>query len=830
MSGHTIWDAVKSGGDINDMQVLLKLQGRTAAEIAQTTKDAQKIAAENPAISLLEAFKTIIDVADTGDRDMRKAARLAPVIANSAKMVSLVSDDAMKGHLGEGQSRYLGRAIEDLGKGTKSEGEIKEFVDTVTAGTIATRGIFNPRELFQTIQKSGGTARGWSNDFIGTVLPAITMALGGSGAGDAMYMFGKGFTKGQVQLSSAKAMMDLGLINQRDLMYDGKKYLGVRPDSMPGAELLRSNPYDWFKATVIPAALKKAGINEVGAERTRFNKAHENDSELSGLSADDKKVRLNDRFREHIDNVLQKSSDTFAKAKNFSKMIADFVAQQEQIDHQRDLIRKQPKNAIDIMMGENFTAQIEKVTSSFHTLMSALGAPEVGVAITAMNSIAGTMSSLASAAEANPETVKSVMAAFAAVTAGFAGAGIAGLVGTVALSAGPVGLAIGVIGGALAAWAALDWDGFAEAGNTALSAIKAVGSALKAVNSALGLDEDGKGTNAVGRMVSRFLGNNEESLSQAERNRMGAERDRAKAAYDATEGANAGFRGSKRASAKAALDSAQAALDELDARRERYARRNATPGAATVATKADPQTVIGTAEAMSGKDAATKAAEAAAVKASQEAAALHALHADEATTKAIQDFKPKQQLAEIAHKRKKRRPGQSEYVPANPDGSAKPGTTGKPTWVGQGSDVFAKGGVPVSAENVAPIPGSTISGPRPGSQGAPVVPGAALAQAGNGPSKVEVSSPVKLVTPVLITAQGVISVKDDAAAAAMSGLNGALQSMAGSLGSIAANTAATVAACNAIVGAINSKQFTVNMPAGAGGSAGASRERRSFSD
>ncbi|WCS25237.1 hypothetical protein LOK46_29675 [Methylobacterium sp. NMS14P] len=217
MSGHTIWDAVKSGGDINDMQVLLKLQGRTAAEIAQTTKDAQKIAAENPAISLLEAFKTIVDVADTGDRDMRKAARLAPVIANSAKMVSLVSDDAMKGHLGEGQSRYLGRAIEDLGKGTKSEGEIKEFVDTVTAGTIATRGIFNPKELFQTIQKSGGTARGWSNDFIGTVLPAITMALGGSGAGDAMYMFGKGFTKGQVQLSSAKAMMDLGLINQRDL-------------------------------------------------------------------------------------------------------------------------------------------------------------------------------------------------------------------------------------------------------------------------------------------------------------------------------------------------------------------------------------------------------------------------------------------------------------------------------------------------------------------------------------------------------------------------------------------------------------------------------------
>ncbi|WCS25235.1 hypothetical protein LOK46_29665 [Methylobacterium sp. NMS14P] len=582
-------------------------------------------------------------------------------------------------------------------------------------------------------------------------------------------------------------------------MYDGKKYLGVRPDSMPGAELLRSNPYDWFKATVIPAALKKAGINDVGAERTRFNKAHENDAELSGLSADDKKVRLNDRFREHIDNVLQKSSDTFAKAKNFSKMIADFIAQQEQIDHQRDLIRKQPKNATEIMMGENFTAQVEKVTSSFHTLMSALGAPEVGLAITAMNSIAGTMSSLATAANANPETVKSVMAAFAAVTAGFAASGIVGLASTVALSAGLPGVVIGGIAAALAAWAALDWDSFAEAGNTALSAIEAVGSALKAVNSALGLDEDGNGTNAVGRMVSRFLGNNVESLSQAERNRMGDERDRAKAAYDATEGANAGFRGSRRAAAKAELDAKQAALDELDARRERYARRNQTPGAATVATKSDPQTVIGTADAMSGKSAATKAAEAAAIKDTQDAAAAHALHADEAATKAIEAFKGK------------------------PQG---PGTPPRSIRRPKAGDPYSPSSPPVSAENVAPVPGSTFSQPRPGSQGAPVVPGATVAPGNQGPIKVE--QPLKLVTPVLITAQGVIAVKDDTLNGTMSGLMGTLNSIAASSAGTQANTAAIAASCAAIAAKDFSPRITVQ--GGGAGPAGASRERSSFSD
>lgn len=812
VSGHTIWDAVKSGGDINDMQVLLKLQGRTAAEIAQTTKDAQEIAAENPAISLLEALKTIVDVADTGDRDMRKAARLAPVIANSAKMVSLVSDDAMKGHLGEGQGRYLGRVIEDLGKGTKSEAEQKEFVDAVTAGTIATRGIFNPKELFQTVQKSGGAARGWSNEFIGQVLPAITMALGGSGAGDAMYMFGKGFTKGQVQLSSAKAMMDLGLINQKDLMYDGKKFLGVRPDSMPNADQLRSNPYDWFKGTVIPAALKKAGISDVGAERARFNKAHENDADVAGLTGDDKTAKLVDKFKEHLDSTLQKTSDTFAKAKNFSKMIADFIAQGEQIDHQREVMKRQPKNATEIMLGENFTAQIEKVTSSFHTLMSAMGAPEVGVAITAMNSIAGTMSSLASAAEANPETVHKVMAAFGAITAGLAGSGIAGLVGTVALSAGPIGLAIGGTAAVLAAWAALDWDSFAEAGNTALSAIEAVGSALKVVNSALGLDEDGNGKNAVGHMVSRFLGINAESLSQAERNRMGDERDRAKVAYDATEGANAGFRGSRRAAAKAELDAKQAALDELDARRERYARRNQTPGAATVATKNDPQTVIGTADAMSGKSAATKAAVAAALKATQDAAALHALHQDEAQTKAIEAFKGKPQG-----------PGKAPRSIRHP----------------KAGDAFSPSSPPVSAENVAPIPGSTISGPRPGSQGAPAVPGAAVAAAGGkqvvelaGPVAIKddvgVKQPLRLVTPVLVSAQGVLNVHDAELQGTMSGLMGTLNAIAASSAGTQANTAAIAASCAAIAAKDFSPRITVQ--GGGAGPAGASRERASFSD
>ncbi|MCJ2085044.1 hypothetical protein MKK88_03415 [Methylobacterium sp. E-005] len=794
MSAHTVWDMLKSAGELNDLQVLMKLQGRNSTEIAKATQAAYRIAKDNPNISTVEALKSVIDVADVGDRDLSKAARLAPFIVRSAKAVALISDDETKGKLGDGQSRALGRVIEDLGYGTRSEGEIKELVDGITQGVISTRGIYNPKELLQTVQKSGGMARGWSKDFISQVLPSVTMALGGSGSGDAMYMYQRALTKGQTGLGSAKALEGLGLISRKDMQFDGKKFLGIRPDSLPDPELLRQNPYEHFKKNVVPAVLRKAGINDIGAARQKFEAQHANDTDLAGLGDTDRKARMMDKFKTYLDDVIQSQIDYFAKAKNQAKMLADFIAQQEQIDAAIAQQKKQPKNALDIMFGENFTAQVDKVKESFHSLMTAMGGPEVGVAITAMDTIARGLGSLASAATADPGATQKVMAAFGAITAGLAASGVAGLVGTVALSAGPVGLAIGAVAAGLAAWAALDWDSFAEAGNTALSAIKAVGSALSAINSALGLDEDGNGTNAVGRMVSRYLGNNRESLSQEERNRLGTERDKAQAAYDATEGANAGFRGSKRASAKAALDAAQAAVDDLDARRERYARRNATPGAATVATKGDPQTVIGTAEQMSGKDAATKAAEAAAIKATQDAAAAHALHADEAATKAIEAFKPKAPDAMKRHPR----PGKS--------------------------DSFGEGRKPVSAENVAPIPGSTISGPRPGSQGAPVVPGAALAQAGNGPSKVEVTAPVKLVTPVLVTAQGVLNVHDAELQGTMAGLMGVLSGIKGDTASLPG----IAAGIQALLAKDFAPKITVN--AGGGGTAEASRERSSFSD
>ncbi|SFM83759.1 hypothetical protein SAMN05192568_10634 [Methylobacterium pseudosasicola] len=38
-------------------------------------------------------------------------------------------------------------------------------------------------------------------------------------------------------------------------------------------------------------------------------------------------------------------------------------------------------------------------------------------------------------------------------------------------TAGPVGIAVGIIAAGLAAWAVLNWDSVASAGNSALSAI-----------------------------------------------------------------------------------------------------------------------------------------------------------------------------------------------------------------------------------------------------------------------------------------------------------------------------------------------------------------------
>ncbi|MCJ2110495.1 hypothetical protein MKK64_04610 [Methylobacterium sp. E-025] len=816
---------------MNDLQVLLKLQGRNTAEIQEATQAAQRIAAKNPNISVVDAMKAVIDVADTGDRDMKKAARLAPIIAQSAKMVALVGDGAMKKNLGEDQSRYLGRALEDTGKGTKSESEIKSYVDAITAGTIATRGIFNPKELFQTIQKSGGTARGWSNEFTGEVLPALTMAMGGSGAGDATYMFSKSFVKGQMQLSSAKAMMEMGLINKKDLLYDGKKYLGVRPDSMPNAEGFRTNQYDAFRNTVVPAALKKAGITDIGATRQRFYQEHGNDTDLAGLSGDDRKVKLIDKFKEFLDNELQKGTDTFAKAKNFSKQIADFIAQNEQIQAMREQIRRQPKNATEIMTGENFTAQLDKLQSTFHTLMTALGAPEVGTAITAMDQIAGAMGKLAVAAASDPGATQKAMAGIAAVTAGIASLGTIALAGPVIgamASLGPFGLAVGAVAAALAAWAVLDFDGFSES----MGKLLAIGQALKATLDFLGsIGDDAKGNSLIGKAVSAMLGNNSSSNSEEAYLEAGKRRDAAKARLDTFDPRARGAFPGQRAGLEDDLKRAEAEVKAQGDANVAYAERKRR----TQEREAKAMKMVSDAD-QKVKDATDRAN---AVRAMQE----HAEHSDADLTKRVQEFKPKEQREPVT---------KSIRYGDKPAGAA--------------ADARAKAAAPLSSENVHvtnPVPSPiqamnkpvpvTIMGPTPGTQGAPAIPatparpleptgaipGAAVAAGGRtvvdiaGPvsikDEVGVKQPLRLATPVLVTAQGVLNVHDTELQGTMSGLNATLAGMAGSLGSIAANTAATVAACNAVVGAINAKQFNVTVNGG-GGSTGAAKERSSFSD
>ncbi|AMB46899.1 hypothetical protein [Methylobacterium sp. AMS5] len=908
-SARSVWEAVQSAGEVNDLQILLKLQGRTTSEIQEATNAARRIALKNPAISTAEALRGIIDVADTGDRDLKKAARLAPLIARSSKAVSILADEEAKGRMGEGQSRYLGRAIEDMGKGTKSEGEIKAFVDAITAGTIATRGIFNPKELFQTIQKSGGMARGWDNEFTGKVLPAIAMAMGGSGAGDALYMFGKGFAKGQVQLSSAKAMMEMGLINSKDLLYDGKKFLGIRPDAMPDAEGLRKNPYDWFKKTVIPAALRSAGITDIGAERRRFEGQHGNDADLSGLSDDDRRAKLNDKFRTHIDDTLQRQSDTFAKAKNFSKMIADFIAQVEQIDHQIAQIGRQPVNALDIMFSENFKAQTEAVSKSFHSLMAAMGAPEVGTAIAAMDGLARGMAGLASVATADPESTKKVMAAFAAITAGLATFGTVALSSTVlgAMAAGgPVTLALVAVGATMAAWAALDWDSFSES----MSNLLAIGQGLKSALDFLdSLGTDAKGNSLIGKAVSAMLGNREQDNDAGALAGKEKARDAAKERLEKYDPKARGSFPGQRAGLEDDLKRAEEAVVAQREQNEKFeAKKRKKEEAAAKATKA-----LSDAE-QAAKDLTDRRNAAKALEA-------HTVHSDAATQEALDAYQPKSESAESPRKRPGRKPGSFEKgalplseenvvirkepvkpsapevmekaapmaSPATPGASVVPSVRDALAFRPHGplpdpksleekipnasaadrdkyvQTVLPNRGTPIPVTITGPTPGQTsaapvkpvapervagsavkamecptpmpITGPTPGQQGAPAVPGAAVAAGGKtvvdiaGPVSIKddvgVKQPLRLVAPVLISAQGILAVHDSATAAGVTGMSAAIAGMAASLSSIQASTAATAAACQAIAAKDFSPQITVQ---GGGGSAGASRERSSFSD
>lgn len=425
VSVHYLEEILKAAGGVDQVAEIQRIQGgldhgrpmskaQLNAEIAKNKRLAYALAFSQRYTDPTENMKTITDLADLGKGDFAEARHLLPMVTRMNAITALIDQEEVKGKLNErGQSRYLARGLDQMGVMARPAAEQQRYFDAVMQGAIGTRGIFNGKQLFGAVQHSGGTATGWSPEFVGGVLPMFSEQMNGGAAGDSIYMFAKHLLKGQMSnKTESEELVGLGL--QKDSNRRGVK--DFESGSIIGADVLKQNIYAWFKEFFLPALAKKGITSEEG---------------------------------------IDKAIDNLSFAKNYAKMFHEMNANKKNIDE--NLKRFQTQSNPDGVLNNTMGGQLVMLFQSFKTFGSTMADPEVKGAVSILKDLGETVSALGKKLHDNPLAAQSAFGSVAALAGGVGAAGAVGI-GTAALGAlPPIAIAVGAgatvtILGALIPW------------------------------------------------------------------------------------------------------------------------------------------------------------------------------------------------------------------------------------------------------------------------------------------------------------------------------------------------------------------------------------------
>ncbi|MGW8787125.1 hypothetical protein [Heyndrickxia sporothermodurans] len=426
-SVHYAVEALKYAGTLDQVGAIQTAQGGLdhngrplsqadlARQVGLNKEAAIGLSLKAPYSSAVENAKIITDLADLGKGDYAEARGLLPGFARLNAIMGIIGTPEVGAHMHQdGQMRYAARALDQMGVMGKSEAEQKRYFDAIAQGTVGTRGIFDGRQLFGAVQKSGGAATGWSADFVGGVLPMLVEQIGGTGTGDAMYMAEKHLLKGQTSnVAEADAMVRLGL--QSDANRDGVK--NFRAGSIAGADTLKANPFEWFDKYFLPTLAKK------------------------GITSKDE---------------IDKAIDSIAFAKNYSKAMHEFNANHDNIlANQR---RFGAQGDLDKLLSNTMSGQILSLTEAIKTAATVLADPQVKGAGEALTSLAQSVVATAKMLHDSPGTAQGVFAGVAGVGGGVAAAGATALTIAAVTSLSLPALAIGSIAALSIGTFLMPWD------------------------------------------------------------------------------------------------------------------------------------------------------------------------------------------------------------------------------------------------------------------------------------------------------------------------------------------------------------------------------------
>jgi hypothetical protein len=370
--------------------IMRKQQGWSNEEIENGKAEAKRVARELKMFSETENLAVLGDLGFAmGDRHHAMDA-LEAVQRSSARLKqSRPEMDTEKNAFG------AIKALEMMGHAGDKK-TIDDYLDKMTAATIATGGKVTGADFQMFAKYSKGAGSFYSQDFLTTIAPSLMQELGASTAGNGLAMMRNALVGGRMTRAAANTLNEFGLIDPNKTDADMVAASGGLNRKGSWIGNLSKKPGRYTEVTVGRGAVKNADLlqeNPFEWVNTVLKK-----------ELDDRKIT----DPKQIGQILAQMFSNSSAERAVSVMLLQ--AQRLQKDRKQTLEARESSNYEMVLKDPLLASQ--RLGKAFTDMTAAIGAPVLEPIAKAMDAIGDGMYAIA---DASPETIAGVVKVGAAL-------------------------------------------------------------------------------------------------------------------------------------------------------------------------------------------------------------------------------------------------------------------------------------------------------------------------------------------------------------------------------------------------------------------------------
>ena len=388
VSAHSVYHASKEtlvqGSEYQHERVALMNAGRTK-DLARMEEAAKQTAKALPTAGYTETLKAINETTSSfGSID--HAIENIGFVMKTAAVLKAAAGDKIGGDAGSMGQQYA-KFFEMRGTAGDPE-KFREEGNEMTRAMVATRGNFNPQEMFNFAQQAKSALRNYDLEYMSKILPSIIGETGGDRAGTGANAFANVVMGKARDQKQAAEWMKYGLLDPKQVTMKNGQVTSWSAGAVKGTDLAMKNPLRWFEEVVLPA-MRAKGVNV------------DDKGELTKVLAT--------MFRNGMSNQFANENAQQADRTRLHKDAA-IIGETDSPDaiYKRNL-------------GEDPSVAINALQESLKNLAAAATSPGMQTAAGAISGVAGALQQLAASAKDHP--ILAMTAAGATAAGGMAGAG-----------------------------------------------------------------------------------------------------------------------------------------------------------------------------------------------------------------------------------------------------------------------------------------------------------------------------------------------------------------------------------------------------------------------